>query len=220
MGTKAAIDAGTNTVYNVLKFDGTTRQTSIPGSLKLDCGTSESQIYFSGSNLFLFANAVAAGFYNRSTQKGCVVNNNGGLSVGGTVTAVGDVVAFYSDERLKENLRPIEEALKILRHIDGVRYNANALAGSFGFDTEREQLGLKAGQLKSILPELIERAPFDRDENGNSKSGEDYLTVKYERLVPVLVEGIKELDAENFSLKQKQKSLEERIARLEELLLE
>ena len=72
----------------------------------------------------------------------------------------------------------------------------------------------------AILPELIERAPFDRGENGDSKSGEDYLTVKYERLVPVLVEGIKELDAENFGLKQKQKSLEERIARLEELLLE
>ena len=111
MASKANIDSGNNNVYNVLRFDGVSRQTSIPGSLKLDYGTGESQIYFSGSNLYMYANAGSAGFYNGSTQKGCSVDNGGGLTVGGAVNAVGDVVAFYSDERLKENIRPIEEAL-------------------------------------------------------------------------------------------------------------
>jgi hypothetical protein len=42
------------------------------------------------------------------------------------------------------------------------------------------------------LPEAVKLAPFDRDEDGKSKSGENYLTIQYEKVVPLLVEAIKE----------------------------
>jgi hypothetical protein len=48
-----------------------------------------------------------------------------------------------------------------------------------------------------VLPEVVKLAPFDTklDENGNivSKSGENYLTVQYEKLVPLLIASIQEL---------------------------
>jgi NADH:ubiquinone oxidoreductase subunit 3 (subunit A) len=45
---------------------------------------------------------------------------------------------------------------------------------------------------KEVLPEAVKPAPFDTL-NGISESGENYLTVQYEMLVPLLIEGIKEL---------------------------
>jgi hypothetical protein len=66
-------------------------------------------------------------------------------------------------------------------------------------------------------------APFDtiRNEGSDkniSKSGEDYLTLKYDRLVPVLLQGIKELKQEN-NLQQKEiDDLKLRLTRLELLL--
>ena len=54
------------------------------------------------------------------------------------------------------------------------------------------KVGLIAQDLEKVLPEAVKLAPFDRDENGNSKSGENYLTIQYEKVVPLLVEAIKE----------------------------
>ena len=53
------------------------------------------------------------------------------------------------------------------------------------------------------MPEIVKIAPFDSDINHNSKSGDNYLTVSYERLVPVLIEAIKELKKEINLLKEK-----------------
>ena len=214
--TKAAVDAGANNVTNVLKYEVASGQVQFPAAVRL-VSSAEAQLFLGASAAYLYGNAANIGFY-RSTGS-CAMTNTSDWSVSGNVFTVKDVVAFYSDERLKENIRPIMDALGILRKLDGVRYNANALAGSFGFDMDREQIGLKAQQVKDVLPELIERAPFDLDDEGKSKSGEDYMTVKYDRVIPVLVEGIKQLDAENARLKEHQANLEARLARLEELLL-
>jgi hypothetical protein len=43
------------------------------------------------------------------------------------------------------------------------------------------------------MPEVIGRAPIDDDGEGGSVTGEDYVTVQYERLVPLLIESIKTL---------------------------
>ena len=49
----------------------------------------------------------------------------------------------------------------------------------------------------------FEKGYFDKDGDGKSKSGDNYLTLRYERLVPLLVQAIKELSSEVKELKEK-----------------
>lgn len=106
----------------------------------------------------------------------------------------GDVIAYYSDERLKTDIKPIDSALEKISNIGGYYYKPNELALQLKASSDKSQkLGVLAQEIQKIFPEAIEKAPFDRDHDGSSKSGEDYLTVKYERLIPVLIEAIKEL---------------------------
>jgi hypothetical protein len=58
-----------------------------------------------------------------------------------------------------------------------------------------------------FIPEIIKPAPFDVDENGNSRSGLNFVTVQYERLVPIIVQAIKEQQQE---IQMLLKKLEER----------
>jgi len=146
-----------------------------------------------------------------------------GLASGGTnhgtgnILATGNITAYYSDERLKTSLGNIKNALNKVQSLDGFRYINNDLAKSFGYDKEEPQLGLSAQQVQKIAPEVVTLAPFDMtgdgDINGDgklySKSGENYLTVDYARLVPLLVEAIKEQQKEIEYMKSEIKHLQE-----------
>ena len=67
----------------------------------------------------------------------------------------------------------------------------NDIARSFGFTDNRQYVGISALQNRKVKPEVVRIAPFDAD-GEKSKSGEDYITVKYELLVPLLIEALKE----------------------------
>jgi hypothetical protein len=130
------------------------------------------------------------------------------LTVQGDIAASADVIAYYSDERLKDIKEYVKDVLPTLSKINVFKYNCNDLAASYGFDKSKNEIGLSAQEIKKYYPELVALAPFDtiRDEGSDiniSKSGEDYLTLKYERLVPILLQGIKELKEEN-NLQQKE----------------
>ena len=67
-----------------------------------------------------------------------------------------------------------------------------------------------AQEIIKIYPEIVTLAPFDtikKDGNKESKSGENYLTLKYERLVPILLQAIKELNEKNNLLEEKYEKL-------------
>lgn len=108
----------------------------------------------------------------------------------GDIIATGDITAYYSDDRLKTRLGGIENALDKLMQLNGFYYQANETAQSLGYETKRE-VGVSAQQVQSVLPEVVAPAPIDNQ----------YLTVKYERLVPLLIEAIKELKSEIDDLK-------------------
>jgi hypothetical protein len=114
-----------------------------------------------------------------------------GLAVTGAITATGNITAYYSDDRLKTKLGNIENALDKVCSLDGFYYEANETAQALGYKPVRE-VGLSAQSVQKVLPEVIAPAPIDPQ----------YLTMHYERVVPLLVEAIKELRAEIAALKK------------------
>jgi len=141
----------------------------------------------------LSANHILRGGSSVTTSSGLQYNGST-LSVTGAATVTGEITGFYSDKRLKTDILPIESPLDKISQITGMTYTPNELAPKYNEDEEDiRRIGVFAQDVQSVLPEAIRFAPFDRDELGESISGEDYLTVNYENLVPLLLEGIKEL---------------------------
>jgi hypothetical protein len=121
--------------------------------------------------------------------------------------ATGTVTSYYSDERLKEKQGNISNALDKISQLNGFYYVNNDLAKSVGFKDEKQQVGLSAQEVQKVLPEIMTLAPFDMvpdEKTGEmvSKSGENYMTLDYAKLVPLLVEAIKELKSEIDTLKK------------------
>jgi chaperonin cofactor prefoldin len=137
---------------------------------------------------------------------------------GGSIEAIGNITAYVSDMRLKTKTSDIKEPLEIINKLKGFYYTLNDVAKSYGFKNNKQEIGLSAQDVQSVLPELVSIAPFDRktddDENVSSKSGENYLTVSYDKLAPVFVEAIKELNQKNISLTKENNELKEKYNKL------
>ena len=132
-------------------------------------------------------------------------NANMILDANGDLLVTGNITAYYSDERLKKVTENVENVLNTLKHIDVFKYKTNELANSLGINNNKNEIGLSAQQINKYYPEVVSIAPFDRKydddkEETVSKSGENYLTLNYERLVPILLQGIKELNDKNIKL--------------------
>lgn len=116
----------------------------------------------------------------------------------GELRCAGDITAFYSDQRLKKDITLIEDPLGKLEQLNGVFYSQNDIASSFGYRNPRRQIGVIAQQVQAVLPEAVTGAPFDTkfvDGQQISISGQNYLTVMMDKLIPLLVESIKALNA-------------------------
>jgi hypothetical protein len=129
----------------------------------------------------------------------------------GNIFERGYIYQGYSDARMKDILGTIPDALGKINSLNGFYYRTNALAKSFGYDDDfKLQVGVSAQEVQKVLPEIVSIAPFDinfpdPDDHSiiTSKSGENYLTVSYERLAPLFIEGIKEISTEIEELKTK-----------------
>lgn len=136
------------------------------------------------------------GVYSSGTERARFTTS--GLSVTGSISATGNVTAYSSDKRLKENFKHIENPLEKIQKLNGYTFDWNKKSEELGFTPQHKKndVGLIAQEVQEVLPQAAVLAPFDRktDENGEtiSKSGENYLTIQYERLVPLLIEAIKE----------------------------
>jgi hypothetical protein len=130
-----------------------------------------------------------------------ITNPSAKLHVVGAIYATGDVTAYYSDIRLKNVEGNIESALDKINKLDGFYYTGNDTARELGFTKEEREVGVSAQQVENVLPEAVSNIP------GN----EEYKTVKYDRLVPLLIEAIKELTAQNQKLRNRLDDLEGRL---------
>ena len=111
---------------------------------------------------------------------------------------------------MKEFIGNIDNPLDIIDNLKGYYYKANELAVENGFTNEKN-IGLSAQDVQKVLPELVKLAPFDTVKNKHgepvSKSGNNYLTVCYEKLAPVFVEAIKDLNKQVSELKKENEIL-------------
>ena len=113
----------------------------------------------------------------------------GGIGVSGDINAGGDIVAFASsDIRLKNNIKPIESPLEKISKINGCEFEWNDELQSI---YSGKDYGVIAQEIEEVFPELVQTR-----ENG-------YKAVKYDKLVSVLIEGIKELTKQVEYLKTK-----------------
>ncbi|MCP1757854.1 tail fiber domain-containing protein [Bradyrhizobium elkanii] len=132
--------------------------------------------------------------------------------VGGQVRAAGDIIYGLSDQRLKDDIQIIEDALEKIDQLDGVTWVQSDLAREVGAPVQdRRKAGLLAQQLEKVLPEAVGLAPFDTNKLMKSRTGLNLLNIQYEQVSGLLVEGIK-------ALKRKNDALEDRVARLEAII--
>lgn len=157
------------------KFQGTTR--GVYASTLLNAGyaiESAGGLYisnsFSGTALLI--------------SSGNVTISSGNVAVTGAITATGNITAYFSDDNLKTRIGPIESAIDKLKTLDTFYYRPNQLAQDLGYKDELE-VGVSAQQVQKILPMIVRPAPIS----------DKYLTVWYERLAPLLIAGIKELNS-------------------------
>ena len=111
---------------------------------------------------------------------------SGGVYVNGVVVATGNVTGFSdSDARLKTNIVPISNALDKVAAIGGYNFNWLAEHGS-------RDVGVIAQEVEAVLPEVV------------GTNADSYKTVCYDKIVPLLIEAIKELSEEVKALKATQ----------------
>ena len=130
------------------------------------------------------------------------LNIQGNISASGDITAQGDVIAYRSsDERYKENIINISDPLGKLKSIGGYTYDWNDKAPSWTRSQTTGSLhdvGVIAQEIQKIIPEAIRVRT-----NG-------FLAVSYERLIPLLIEGIKDQQNTIENLELRIKKLEDK----------
>jgi hypothetical protein len=121
---------------------------------------------------------------SQNSQFNSIGVGTAGSGTAGEIRATNNVTAFYSDERLKTKTGNIENALDKVCQIETMLYHANEIAVALGYDASIPEVGVTAQSVQKVQPEIVVPAPIDAK----------YLTVRYEKLIPLLIEAIKELN--------------------------
>ena len=215
-----------------IKFDNTSGEGTAMGQIKYD--------YESGKEYMGFYNSANGGYLSedndilRITHHGNVeirnprgltfsldwdtdVNFKAALDVRGTIKCdslacmgnqfvTGDVTTFYqsSDKRLKTNIETIKNPLDIVDKLRGVRFNWNEKVCDINknIDLSRPEIGVIAQEIEDVLPEVIK----------NGLSG--YKAVRYDKIVSLLIECIKEQQKQFKNQKNEIDSLQSQINEL------
>lgn len=107
----------------------------------------------------------------------------------GDVRATGNVTAYYtSDSRLKDDQKKITSPLDKVKSLDGIEFNWNdeflrRNGGEDKFFLRKHDVGVIAQQVQKVVPEAVAQKP------------DGFLGVQYDKLIPLLIEAIKELSA-------------------------
>jgi len=126
---------------------------------------------------------------------GNVVSNiliDGEVTTTGNVFAGGNITAFASDKRLKSNIQPIQNAVELIKKLHG--YTFTWRDDIPGLPMRGDDIGLLAQELQDLgLDQCVSPAPFDLDQLGHSRSGEQYLTIHYNKLFAVVIQALHDI---------------------------
>ena len=129
---------------------------------------------------------------------------NGVTRVNGTFELFGEFVNL-SDERMKENVETIDDALELVSRLEGVYYDWNKTAKETYTLDDSRQIGVLAQDLEQVIPELVT----------TNESG--YKMVDYPRLTAVLVEAVKEQQEHIDQLEEQSKKIAELELKIKQL---
>jgi hypothetical protein len=199
----------TNGVINTLPIaNGGTGETSRQAAIDALAGAVTSGQYLRGNGTDVVMSAIqaadvptlnqnttgSAATFTSTTQNSqfnSIGVNTAASGTAGEIRATNNIVAHFSDDRLKTKLGRVENALDKLCSLEGFYYEPSETAQALGYKVKRE-VGVSAQDMKKVLPEIVVPAPID----------EQYMTIQYERALPLVVEAIKELRSELMSLKK------------------
>jgi len=122
------------------------------------------------------------------------------IASNGNIFANGSLLSS-SDARLKSDIEPIDNALDKVLALNGVYFQWNKNANQ----PDGRQVGVIAQNVQEVLPEIVSRSPASKD----------YLSVDYTRLVPVLIQAMKEQQGQITEQQSTIQKLLERISTLE-----
>jgi hypothetical protein len=115
----------------------------------------------------------------------------------GEIRATNEITAYAaSDARLKENVQLIQDPITLVNQIRGVYFDwtdehIERRGGEDHFFVRKKDIGVIAQEIEAVLPQIV----ATRDDG--------YKAVRYEKIVPLLVEAVKVLSAEVEQLKKK-----------------
>ena len=185
----AYYDNDDTTLAQIYSYGSSYGTTALRKSLEFKTGGSTTALTLDGSQNATFGGNVSGSSTSTGSFGHLVIAKD--AHIGEDVLADGDVVAYNSsDIRLKDNIQVIQGSLDKIDGINGYEFDWNEK--SPGWAKERgHDVGVIAQEVQKVLPEVV----VER------KSG--YLGVDYKRLIPLLVESIKELKQEVENLKKK-----------------
>ena len=169
------IGAGADLIMFHESGDSKIKHTTGSGHFKLLADSIALNNAAEGANLALFTAGGAAKLYFNGSEK--IATTTSGIDVSGAIVADGDITAF-SDERLKSDVKTIDNALDKVMNMRGVSYTKQAEKG----------VGVIAQEIEKVLPEVV--------------TDGEYKSVAYGNIVGVLIEAIKEQQKQIDELKK------------------
>ena len=180
-GSNVTITEPSTGVFNISSTDTNTDTNTVTNNI---AGTGVSVSSATGNSTISIGQSVATSA--NVHFEGLMVGQTSG-STANTIRCTGDVVAFYSsDERLKDNITPIKNSLEKVGQLKGYEFDWNDKQEVY----EGHDVGVIAQEVEKVVPEIVETREHD-----------GYKAVKYEKLVPLLINAINELKAEVEELK-------------------
>ena len=172
------IQENASTAFKTVMVDTTTGQFYYTGSYIGGAGTGIENVVEDttpqlGGNLDLNSNNISG---------------SGNIEIDGYISASGDIIAFASsDIRFKNDITPIANPIEKVLAIGGYEFDWNNLQGTY----KGHDVGVIAQEVEKVLPEVVHTRP------------DGYKAVRYEKIVALLIEAIKEQQLQIDELKSK-----------------